>query len=188
MKLLRLSFIALICIALALALMITFAPASQAAGNLFHFPVGSPDSLTWKVTQAFNARSHGKYHTGVDLSIAQANGKPVYATAAGTVVYTGYANGWGNVIVIKHKLGKANVYSLYGHLSKRLVTRKGTVVRARQQIGNVGNTGNSTGPHLHFEIKSQTCVNRLGLLGPGYTSRPAQNYGYCDPISFIKRY
>lgn len=86
-------------------------------------------------------------HTGVDLSAKV--GEPVYAAGAGTVVYAGGSDtGYGNVVVIAH----GTTFSLYGHLS-RVMVRCGQQVSAGAQIGAVGNTGNSSGPHLHFEIR-----------------------------------
>jgi murein DD-endopeptidase MepM/ murein hydrolase activator NlpD len=86
-------------------------------------------------------------HTGVDLSAKV--GEPVYAAGAGTVVYAGWSDGgYGNVVVIAH----GSTFSLYGHLS-RITVRCGQQVSAGTQVGAVGNTGNSSGPHLHFEIR-----------------------------------
>lgn len=86
-------------------------------------------------------------HTGVDLSAKV--GEPVYAAGAGTVVYAGWSDGgYGNVVVIAH----GSTFSLYGHLS-RISVRCGQQVSAGTQVGAVGNTGNSSGPHLHFEVR-----------------------------------
>ncbi len=86
-------------------------------------------------------------HTGVDLA---ANvGEPVMAAGAGTVVYAGWNDtGYGNVVVIAH----GPVFTLYGHMSA-INVRCGQQVSAGQVIGAVGNTGNSSGPHLHFEVR-----------------------------------
>ena len=86
-------------------------------------------------------------HTGVDL--AASTGDPIYAAGDGTVVYSGWSDGgYGNVVVIAH----GSTFSLYGHMSRTGV-RCGQQVSAGQVIGAVGNTGNSTGPHLHFEVR-----------------------------------
>ncbi|MEW6580299.1 MAG: LysM peptidoglycan-binding domain-containing M23 family metallopeptidase [Chloroflexota bacterium] len=86
-------------------------------------------------------------HTGVDLSAK--TGEPVYAAGAGTVVYAGWnSTGYGNVVVIAH----GSTFSLYGHLS-RVSVRCNQKVGAGDVIGGVGNTGNSSGTHLHFEIR-----------------------------------
>jgi murein DD-endopeptidase MepM/ murein hydrolase activator NlpD len=106
------------------------------------------------------------FHTGIDIGVPQ--GTPIHATAAGTVVLatTNLANGvpvgFGTYVLIAHGGG---VYSLYGHLSS-LGVRTGQQVAAGQVIGLSGSTGNSTGPHLHFEVrKGTTPVDPLPLLG-----------------------
>ncbi|MBP8974604.1 MAG: M23 family metallopeptidase [Anaerolineae bacterium] len=86
-------------------------------------------------------------HTGVDLSAN--TGEPVYAAGAGTVVYAGWnSTGYGNVVVIAH----GSTFSLYGHLS-RVSVRCNQKVGVGDVIGGVGDTGNSSGTHLHFEIR-----------------------------------
>ncbi len=86
-------------------------------------------------------------HTGVDL--AASIGDPIYAAGDGTVVYSGWSDGgYGNVVVIAH----GSTFSLYGHMSRTGV-RCGQQVSAGQVIGAVGSTGNSTGPHVHFEVR-----------------------------------
>ena len=87
----------------------------------------------------------GHWHSGVDL--AAAIGTPVYATAAGVVHILFSASGFGLHVVIDH----GSISSLYGHLSSVAVA-DGAYVVAGQVIGAVGSSGNSTGPHLHFEI------------------------------------
>jgi murein DD-endopeptidase MepM/ murein hydrolase activator NlpD len=88
------------------------------------------------------------FHTGVDF--AAPSGTPVKAAAAGLVVVAQNAGSYGNHVVIKHSDGK---YTLYAHFSARSVN-VGDSVKAGQQIGAVGSTGNSTGPHLHFEVRN----------------------------------
>ena len=75
-------------------------------------------------------------------------GKPIYASRAGTVVTAGWLSGYGYCIYINHPDGKQ---TRYAHLSKVLVSA-GQSVSQGQKIALSGNTGNSTGPHLHFEI------------------------------------
>ena len=89
---------------------------------------------------------HGKMHTGVDF--AASTGTNVYSWKAGVVTNASWSGGYGNFIVVTHYDGTT---SRYGHLSGYAVS-KGTVVEAGQILGYVGSTGNSTGPHLHFEI------------------------------------
>ena len=77
------------------------------------------------------------------------SGDPVIATANGQVVTVGYdPGGYGNYIILKHKHG---IYTRYAHLSVVRV-HKGDTVSQRQIIGNIGSTGMSTGPHLHYEV------------------------------------
>lgn len=112
----------------------------------FRFPL--PEGT---VTSTFGLRKNPLtgnvvFHHGVDL--AAPGGTPVLACADGTVQATGYDDIYGNYIIIRHG---ANRESLYGHLSQIKIelhdeVKSGTI------IGNVGSTGQSTGPHLHFEI------------------------------------
>jgi murein DD-endopeptidase MepM/ murein hydrolase activator NlpD len=88
-----------------------------------------------------------KFHGGLD--IATPIGSKVYAAAEGTVKYAGWGKGYGRLVVLKHKYGYT---SWYGHLSKALV-KKGQKVSQGDLIAISGNTGRSTGPHLHFEIR-----------------------------------
>ncbi len=87
------------------------------------------------------------FHGGLD--IAAQTGTSVYAARTGQVIYTGWAGGYGKLIILKHSFG---YQTYYGHLSKILV-KKNQKVYSGTLIGRVGNTGKSTGPHLHFEIR-----------------------------------
>ena len=86
-------------------------------------------------------------HNGVD--IAAPPGTPVVATADGRVIFEGYERGYGNVIVVDHGYG---VVTRYGHNAENKV-HVGQKVKRGQPIATVGNTGRSTGPHLHYEIR-----------------------------------
>ncbi len=86
-------------------------------------------------------------HTGLD--IATSTGTPIAAAASGTVTFSGYKGSYGNMLVISHGNG---VQTYYGHCSKLYVSA-GTQVSQGQIIGAVGSTGNSTGPHLHLEVR-----------------------------------
>jgi murein DD-endopeptidase MepM/ murein hydrolase activator NlpD len=91
---------------------------------------------------------HG--HNGID--IAATPGTPVLAAASGRVIVAklgGYNGGYGNMIIISHDNG---IQTVYGHLRDIYITQ-GTTVSQGQAIGEVGNTGKSTGPHLHFEVR-----------------------------------
>lgn len=94
-------------------------------------------------------RGFSAFHTGVDLSAS--TGTPVYAANSGPVLYSGWNTwGYGNVVV----LGHGPYSTLYGHLNETAV-RCGQFITVGQIIGYVGSTGNSSGPHLHFEIRYQ---------------------------------
>lgn len=88
-----------------------------------------------------------KLHTGIDL--ASAAGSKCVAAASGTVIYAGWYGGYGNAVVIDHGGG---ITTLYAHNSALLVS-KGQQVTQGQQIAKIGSTGNSTGPHCHFEVR-----------------------------------
>ena len=99
------------------------------------------------------------YHQGVDWSIPK--GTTVVASSGGTVTKAGWGSGYGYVIYIQHPDGRE---TRYGHLSKVLVS-SGQTVKQGQKIALSGNTGRSTGPHLHFEIRvNGTAVNPLKYL------------------------
>ena len=88
-------------------------------------------------------------------------GTPVYAADDGKIVYAGWKNGYGNYIEIDHGNG---LRSFYGHLNKVNVSRGDKVYRG-DGIGLSGNTGNSTGPHLHFGVhKNGESINPLDLF------------------------
>ena len=98
-------------------------------------------------------------HTGVD--IAAPMGTPIRACKAGRVVIAGWQGGYGNAVVLDHGGGMG---TLYGHQSSMAVS-VGQTVASGQVIGYVGSTGNSTGPHLHFEVRiGGTPVNPIPYL------------------------
>lgn len=91
-------------------------------------------------------------HDGIDIS--NSTGTPIKAAAAGYVVRSIYtSDGYGNNVILKHEINGRTIYTLYGHMSTMGVSAGETVV-AGQQLGKMGSTGNSTGPHLHFMIIS----------------------------------
>ncbi|MDR0283161.1 MAG: M23 family metallopeptidase [Candidatus Peribacteria bacterium] len=90
-------------------------------------------------------------HQGVD--IATAIGTPVYAIHEGKVIVAGVRGDWGKVIVIEHFWNTKPLYTVYAHLSE-ITVNVGDVVREKQLVGNTGETGNTTGPHLHFQIET----------------------------------
>lgn len=89
----------------------------------------------------------GRQHGGVD--VAAAAGVPIRAAAAGQVVVAGWGGGYGNLVRLRHANGTVTAYA---HMSRILV--QGSSVRAGEVIGEVGSTGRSTGPHLHFEVRT----------------------------------
>lgn len=110
-----------------------------------------PISLAWPlqapVESPFGPRGIG-FHPGIDLSAP--TGTPVGAAAAGRVVFAGFdRGGYGNLVEVAHGDG---VLSLYAHLSTFAV-RVGQSVATGTRVGRVGSTGESTGPHLHFEVR-----------------------------------
>ncbi|MBR3163131.1 MAG: M23 family metallopeptidase [Clostridia bacterium] len=101
------------------------------------------------ITSRFGAKSSLRKSTHTGLDIAAPSGTSYAAAAAGTVSFAGYKGSYGNLIVITHSNG---VQTYYGHSSKIYVSA-GESVSQGQAIGAVGSTGNSTGPHLHFEVR-----------------------------------
>ncbi len=87
-----------------------------------------------------------KMHNGID--IASTYGTPIFAPSDGTVVFSGYKGGYGNAVVIDHGYG---ISTLYGHASE-LFVGEGEKIQRGAKIAAVGNTGSSTGPHLHYEV------------------------------------
>ncbi|MEU7064714.1 LysM peptidoglycan-binding domain-containing M23 family metallopeptidase [Streptomyces sp. NPDC051578] len=144
------------------------APSAQGSGSStgavtasgFVAPVSGGISTPYKL--AGSMWSSG-YHTGVDFIAS--TGTTVKAVGAGTVVTAGWGGAYGNEVVIRHADGK---YSQYGHLSQLSVS-VGQSVTAGQQIGLSGATGNVTGPHLHFEVRT----------GPSYGSD-------IDPLAYLR--
>lgn len=101
---------------------------------------------TYTVTSEFKWR-WGRHHDGIDMGCRQGN--VVMAADGGTVTYAGYMGGYGNLVIIDHQNG---MESYYGHNSS-LTVSVGDKVFQGQQIAYSGNTGRSTGPHIHFGIK-----------------------------------
>ena len=134
------------------------AQSKSASSSTSTSTVRASGSMVWPcpsynyISSNYGYRTHpitGKvssFHKGID--IAASSGNPVLAAASGTVVKSYMSSSYGNYIVISHGGG---LMTAYAHLSRRLVS-VGDTVSAGQQIGKVGSTGNSTGPHLHFEV------------------------------------
>ncbi|MFF0200621.1 transglycosylase family protein [Streptomyces sp. NPDC005017] len=124
------------------------APVDAAAGTPYH--------------KAGSSWSKG-YHTGVDFPVP--TGTSVKSIAAGRVVSAGWGGSFGYEVVVRHDDGR---YSQYAHLSA-IGVKSGQSVGAGQRLGRSGSTGNSTGPHLHFEVRT----------GPGFGSD-------VDPIAYLR--
>jgi len=110
----------------------------------------SDSGMVWPasgpVTSGFGMR-WGRLHSGIDIGAGY--GAPIRAAMSGTVILAGYNGGYGNCVVIDHGGGLS---TLYGHMSS-VEASEGGRVDAGDLIGEVGSTGNSTGPHLHFETR-----------------------------------
>ena len=105
--------------------------------------------VTGRITSRFGAVESIRDHTHKGIDIAATRGTPILATASGKVSFAGWSSGYGYLVKIDHGNG---VETWYAHTSKMYVT-KGQEVKAGDIIGAVGSTGNSTGPHLHLEIR-----------------------------------
>jgi murein DD-endopeptidase MepM/ murein hydrolase activator NlpD len=122
------------------------------------------------LTSRYGWRTHPiygdqRFHAGIDIGAGY--GTPVIAAESGTVVFAGEASGYGTLVLISH--GTENGKDLatgYAHMSALLVTEGQRITRG-QQVGRVGNEGNSTGPHLHFEVRLDgDPVDPLGYVTP----------------------
>jgi len=138
------------------------APAEKTStgGHSVVAPVAGPIGTPYHV--AGSSWSKG-YHTGVDFPVP--TGTTVKAVAAGRVVSAGWGGSYGYQVVIRHSDGR---YTQYGHLSA-ISVKAGQGVDAGQRIGRSGATGNATGPHLHFEVRT----------GPGFGTD-------VDPVAYLR--
>lgn len=136
--------------------------------NVVRLSGGTPSQFIWpllaEVVSEFGWRDHPvlgdwHHHDGIDLDVPE--GTLVYASASGEVFFYGEQPGYGNVLILEHGDG---YYTMYGHLSGTFV-QPGRFVEAGQGIAQSGNTGISSGPHLHFEIRNgQFPINPLRYL------------------------
>jgi murein DD-endopeptidase MepM/ murein hydrolase activator NlpD len=122
---------------------------SKAEEDLVDRPA-SAQGLIWPVdgvlTSVFGMR-WGVLHAGIDIGAP--SGTPIYAAADGTVLFSGAQGGYGNIVIVDHGYG---FHTAYAHMT-RTIAVNGSQVRRGELIGLVGSTGNSTGPHLHFETR-----------------------------------
>ena len=127
--------------------------------GVFAYPVAHP-----VVTSTFGYRIHPIYgdrrlHAGVDLGAS--TGTPVLAAGSGTVAFAGWMSGYGNTVIIDHG---GSLATLYAHNSA-LGVKVGDTVKRGEHISDAGSTGNSTGPHVHFEVRVQgTPVDPMNYL------------------------
>ncbi len=123
-------------------------PGSLSGDAGFIWPCGA-----YIITSTFGDRTHPvtgdyRFHSGVDIGCP--NGDPVWSAASGTVIMAGWNGNYGNCVMISHDNGYVTVY---GHLSSIAVS-EGAYVGGGQTVGYCGSTGLTSGPHLHFEIRS----------------------------------
>ncbi len=126
-------------------------PAGQATRGEPERPAAAVKArLAWPLKGVLYGRygvRSGRRHDGIDLSAPE--GTPIGAAAAGAVIYAGEQNGYGSIVILRHLGG---LVTLYAHCSTLLV-EEGDQVKAGQAIARVGQTGRSSGPHLHFEVR-----------------------------------
>ncbi len=139
-------------------------PNIQYTGGEMLWPVAASGTV---ITSNFGMREHPiqgivKQHTGLDIGGAE-TGTPIVAAADGIVTYAGWLGGYGNCVMISHGNG---VVTLYGHGNKVLTT-VGKEVKQGETIMELGSTGNSTGPHCHFEVRV--------------------NGSYTNPLNYVKK-
>ena len=173
----------------------SFSPKQIPVSDGFDYPVGPEKGITggrdgdgW-----YNANDFGNdRHLGEDWNGEKGGNtdcdEPVYAISIGVVIYAGNAGfGWGNVVIIRHKLPDASeIESQYAHLKDMLVASGDTVER-RQKIGTIGDGRDPCGDskpyyaHLHFEMRTPES-RAWGAVGPGYSDNKK---GWIDPSEFI---
>ena len=138
------------------------------SSRIINAPVSGTGAMIWPmsgpVTSGFGWRTHPitgtqSFHSGLD--IGGDYGQPIHAAQSGTVEYAGWISGYGNAVIINHGGG---VSSLYGHCQS-LAVSVGQSVSQGETIAYCGSTGNSTGPHCHFEVRQGgEPVNPYGYL------------------------
>jgi murein DD-endopeptidase MepM/ murein hydrolase activator NlpD len=148
----------------------TASPAINGGGDRSHPALLYPLTTLAPVTSKFGWRTHPltgsrRFHSGMDIG-APAN-TPVVATGAGTSISAGWNGGYGKAVIIQHS---DSHQTLYGHLSE-ISVQAGQTVTQGAVIGLVGSTGNSTGPHLHFE-------SRMPVAGVWTAVDPGQEIQY----------
>ena len=141
----------------------TIVPNIQYTGGEMLWPVAASGTV---ITSNYGVREHPiqgvvKQHTGLDIGGAD-TGTPIVAALDGVVTHAGWLGGYGNCVMISHGNG---VVTLYGHGNK-VLTEVGKQVKQGETIMELGSTGNSTGPHCHFEVRI--------------------NGNYANPLNYVK--
>lgn len=144
---------------------IGFVPAVVRGSTGFQWPVSGGT-----VTSAFGRRESG-HHDGIDIQAPL--GSPVQAARPGRVIYSGQLRGYGNLVIIDHGDGLATVYA---HNQRNFV-QPGTVVRAGQAIATLGATGQTSAPHLHFEVRKQNLARDPLLFLPSMSVASRRTQG-----------
>jgi hypothetical protein len=183
----------IVSIALLICLSVSLLPYSANAADSFGLPCDSTTvTAYYRYWNGGDIKNHGvrsNYHNAIDFGCL--SGDPIYAVADGTVSEIGYqSSGFGNYLVISH----GTLSSLYGHLKFAPLYQKGDYVTKGTIIGYAGSTGNSSGPHLHFELynpnnKSQVTDplmqyykslsnQQLRIGGNSYRANKGQNDSY----------
>lgn len=135
-------------------------------GGYVNGQMGWPTPGYGGISSPFGNRLHpilkvNRMHTGIDINAP--HGAAIVAANKGTVVYAGWQDGYGNTVMVDHG---GDIITLYAHCSSLLV-KSGQEVDAGTTIAKVGSTGLSTGPHLHFEVRTGgTPVDPLGYVSP----------------------
>ncbi|MBS1795970.1 MAG: M23 family metallopeptidase [Acidobacteria bacterium] len=166
-------------------------PAPPPVADRFAYPLGPAENLTQakdKKDEWYNAQDFGENnHLGEDWNKNSGGdtdcGAPVYAIAAGRIVFAENAGpGWGSVVIVEHVLADGTkIESLYGHLRK--ISKTSGDVALREQLGEVGNADGKYFCHLHFELRTEDCP-MWRQAGPGYST---DRRGWLDPSDFIDR-
>jgi len=135
-------------------------------GAIRSFPIANP-APGRRISSTFGNRrdpilNRSAFHSGIDFAVP--SGTPVRATGAGTVIKAGRNGGYGNMVEIRHANG---LTTRYAHMS-RILVKTGQKVAVGTIVGKSGNTGRSTGPHLHYEVRQNTkAINPMTYIRAG---------------------
>lgn len=114
---------------------------------------GANEALPYGWPTAFLEITQGPYAGHMAIDLANYSGTPIDSTMRGTVVYSGWSNvGYGNLVIVQSNTAMGTVQTYYAHMRTTDVV-PGQIVDRGQQVGEMGSTGNSTGPHLHYETR-----------------------------------